>query len=122
MRLPALHPGFDGLWWPQNVVTVALKTMRFGKILLVGSLLLGAAQAVEHYEISRYGTLRTWAEELGLDDAVKLLQETLDEEKATDESLTELAESEINPAAITSEGESEDEDEEAPAKGKRRVS
>jgi ferritin-like metal-binding protein YciE len=47
--------------------------------------LIAAAQGVEHYEISRYGTLRTWAEELGLNDAVSLLQETLDEEKATDE-------------------------------------
>ena len=55
--------------------------------------LLAAAQAVEHYEISRYGTLRTWAEELGLDDAASLLQETLDEEEATDEALTEIAES-----------------------------
>ena len=58
--------------------------------------LLAAAQAVEHYEISRYGTLRTWAEELGLDDAMKLLQETLDEEEATDEALTELAEQVVN--------------------------
>src|SRR5690348_8142548 len=58
--------------------------------------LLAAAQAVEHYEISRYGTLRTWAEELGLDDAVKLLQETLDEEEATDAALTELAEAVVN--------------------------
>jgi ferritin-like metal-binding protein YciE len=61
--------------------------------------LLGAAQAVEHYEISRYGTLRAWAEELGLDDAAKLLQETLDEEEATDEALTELAEAVINQEA-----------------------
>ena len=61
--------------------------------------LLAAAQAVEHYEISRYGTLRTWAEELGLDDAVKLLQETLDEEEATDEALTELAEAVVNQEA-----------------------
>ena len=61
--------------------------------------LLSAAQAVEHYEISRYGTLRTWAEELGLDDAVKLLQETLDEEEATDEALTELAEAVVNQEA-----------------------
>jgi ferritin-like metal-binding protein YciE len=58
--------------------------------------LLAAAQAVEHYEISRYGTLRTWAEELGFDDAVKLLQETLDEEEATDEALTEIAETVVN--------------------------
>ena len=51
--------------------------------------LLAAAQAVEHYEISRYGTLRTWAEELGHTDAASLLQETLDEEEATDQALTE---------------------------------
>ncbi|WFU43426.1 DUF892 family protein [Bradyrhizobium sp. CB82] len=58
--------------------------------------LLAAAQAVEHYEISRYGTLRTWAEELGMQDAARLLQETLDEEEATDRTLTELATSVIN--------------------------
>ncbi len=61
--------------------------------------LLGAAQAVEHYEISRYGTLRAWAEELGLDEAVQLLQATLEEEKATDEALTELAEAVVNQEA-----------------------
>ena len=61
--------------------------------------LLAAAQAVEHYEISRYGTLKTWAQELGLDAAVKLLDETLAEEKATDAALTELAESEVNQHA-----------------------
>src|SRR4051794_22989315 len=46
--------------------------------------LVSAAQAVEHYEIARYGTLRTWAEELGLNEAKDLLQETLDQEEATD--------------------------------------
>jgi ferritin-like metal-binding protein YciE len=61
--------------------------------------LLAAAQAVEHYEISRYGTLKAWAEELGLDDAVKLLSETLDEEEATDEALSGLAEDVINQEA-----------------------
>jgi ferritin-like metal-binding protein YciE len=61
--------------------------------------LLAAAQAVEHYEISRYGTLRTWAEELGLDEAASLLQETLDEEEATDEALTEIAKSVVNQEA-----------------------
>ena len=50
--------------------------------------LLGAAQAVEHYEISRYGILKAWARELGLDDAVGLLEETLQEEKDTDATLT----------------------------------
>ena len=58
--------------------------------------LLAAGQAVEHYEISRYGTLRTWAEELGLADAVKLLDATLAEEKATDAALTTLAKSVVN--------------------------
>src|SRR5690349_15674716 len=52
--------------------------------------LLAAAQAVEHYEISRYGTLRTWAKELGLNDAAKLLEQTLKEEKTTDETLTKI--------------------------------
>jgi ferritin-like metal-binding protein YciE len=61
--------------------------------------LLAAAQAVEHYEISRYGTLIAWAEQLGLDDAVALLQETLEEEEATDEALTEIAKTAINQQA-----------------------
>jgi len=61
--------------------------------------LLAAAQAVEHYEITRYGTLIAWAEELGLDDAVPLLQETLEEEEATDEALTEIAKSVVNQKA-----------------------
>jgi ferritin-like metal-binding protein YciE len=61
--------------------------------------LLAAAQAVEHYEIARYGTLKTWAAELGLDQAVKLLNATLAEEKKTDEALTELARSEVNQHA-----------------------
>ena len=61
--------------------------------------LLAAAQAVEHYEISRYGTLRTWAEELGLSDAAEFLEATLREEKATDETLTQIAESVVNQEA-----------------------
>jgi ferritin-like metal-binding protein YciE len=61
--------------------------------------LLAAAQAVEHYEISRYGTLRTWAEELGLPQAAKLLQTTLDEEEKTDRALTKLAEVAVNQEA-----------------------
>jgi ferritin-like metal-binding protein YciE len=61
--------------------------------------LLAAAQSVEHYEISRYGTLRTWAEELGHTDAASLLEETLSEEKATDEALTRIAESVVNQEA-----------------------
>jgi ferritin-like metal-binding protein YciE len=61
--------------------------------------LLAAAQAVEHYEISRYGTMIAWAEELGLDEAVSLLEETLEEEEATDEALTEIAKTAINQQA-----------------------
>jgi len=61
--------------------------------------LLAAAQAVEHYEISRYGTLRTWAEELGLSDAASLLQETLNEEEATDQALTKIAKTAVNQEA-----------------------
>ena len=65
--------------------------------------LLAAAQAVEHYEISRYGTLKCWATELGLKDVVKLLDATLNEEKKTDAALTELAESEVNVHAQMAE-------------------
>jgi ferritin-like metal-binding protein YciE len=58
--------------------------------------LLAAAQAVEHYEISRYGTLKAWANKLGLKDAAKLLDQTLAEEKKTDETLTKIAETAVN--------------------------
>jgi ferritin-like metal-binding protein YciE len=61
--------------------------------------LLAAAQAVEHYEISRYGTLKTWASKLGHGDAAKLLDETLAEEKKTDDALSTLAVSAINAEA-----------------------
>src|SRR5689334_1824003 len=61
--------------------------------------LLAAAQAVEHYEISRYGTLKTWAGKLGMKDAVKLLDETLAEEKKTDDTLTKIAVSAVNAEA-----------------------
>jgi ferritin-like metal-binding protein YciE len=61
--------------------------------------LIASAQAVEHYEISRYGTLKAWAEQLGLQEAVRLLDETLEEEKKTDEALTELAKAAVNQQA-----------------------
>lgn len=61
--------------------------------------LLAAAQAVEHYEISRYGTLKQWATQLGMKDAAKLIDQTLQQEKTTDQTLTKLAESSINVAA-----------------------
>jgi ferritin-like metal-binding protein YciE len=62
--------------------------------------LLAAAQAVEHYEITRYGTLKRWAEVMGLRDAVKLLDETLQEESQTDEDLTAIADSAVNAEAL----------------------
>ena len=61
--------------------------------------LIAAAQAVEHYEISRYGTLKQWALQLGMKDAARLLDETLQEERKTDVSLTTLAEASVNLAA-----------------------
>src|SRR3954468_21395832 len=61
--------------------------------------MLAAAQAVEHYEISRYGTLKQWAQQLGMKDAVRLLDQTLQEEKKTDEALTSIAEAAVNMAA-----------------------
>ena len=61
--------------------------------------LVASAQAVEHYEITKYGTLIAWAKRLGRDDCAGVLQQTLDEEKATDQKLTAMAESKINQKA-----------------------
>lgn len=61
--------------------------------------LLAAAQAVEHYEITRYGTLKRWANELGMKDAAKLLDETLQEEAQTDLDLTKIADASVNGSA-----------------------
>ena len=61
--------------------------------------LVAAAQSVEHYEIARYGTLKRWAQILEMPDAVKLLDETLKEEAATDEALTQLADADANARA-----------------------
>ena len=61
--------------------------------------LVAAAQAVEHYEIARYGTLKSWARQLGLEEAVKLFDATLNEELATDQKLTQLAEAQANVKA-----------------------
>jgi ferritin-like metal-binding protein YciE len=65
--------------------------------------LISAAQAVEHYEIARYGTLKRWAEQMGRDDAMRLLDATLNEEKKTDGALTELADSMVNEQAQAAE-------------------
>ena len=65
--------------------------------------LIAAAQAVEHYEITRYGTLKRWAEVLGMADAAKLLDATLQEEAKTDEALTQLADASANRQAVAAE-------------------
>jgi ferritin-like metal-binding protein YciE len=65
----------------------------------IDAALIAAAQKVEHYEIATYGTLCTWAEQMGHDEALELLKQTIDEEETTDERLTELAESLANPQA-----------------------
>ena len=79
--------------------------------------LIGCAQAVEHYEMARYGTLKAWAEQLEMEDAVELLEETLDEEKAADEKLSELALSGLNQEA---EDDDDEEDEEKPKRASAR--
>ncbi|WP_407530669.1 ferritin-like domain-containing protein [Methylobacterium oryzisoli] len=84
----------------------------FGDSPAADAVLAACAQAVEHYEIARYGTLKTWAIQLGYEDAAKLLDETLQEEKKTDQLLTEIAE------RINVEG-SDDEAEAGSSKGKR---
>ena len=61
--------------------------------------MIAAAQAVEHYEITRYGTLAEWAQELGRSDCARLLHQTLEEERRTDEKLTQLAENRVNRKA-----------------------
>ena len=66
--------------------------------------LLAAAQAVEHYEITRYGTLKRWALVLGLEDAAALLDETLEEESQTDEDLTTIADAAVNAEAMQRKG------------------
>ena len=67
--------------------------------MVLNAALIGAAQAVEHYEITRYGTLVTWAKTLGRNDVAKLLAANLKEEKATDQKLTGLAKKKINRKA-----------------------
>jgi ferritin-like metal-binding protein YciE len=83
------------------------------------ALMISAAQKVEHYEIAAYGTVRTWAKLLGKDDVASLLEETLDEEKATDQKLTEIAESHVNEAAAE-EGEEDREPSRAMRAGTRQ--
>ncbi|WP_152045741.1 YciE/YciF ferroxidase family protein [Aureimonas psammosilenae] len=87
----------------------------FGGTDAADQVLIGCAQAVEHYEIARYGLLKTWAGKLGYDEAVALLDQTLEEEKKTDALLSEIAEGLDYSATVGEDDDAlADEDEEAP--------
>ena len=90
----------------------------FGDTAAADAVLIGCAQAVEHYEIARYGMLKTWATQLGMAEAAKLLDKTLQEEKASDEKLTQIAEASVNASA--GEGEEEEEKQDADEKASKR--
>jgi ferritin-like metal-binding protein YciE len=84
--------------------------------------IISAAQRAEHYEIAAYGTVRDWAQLLGENEAVQLLEKTLEEEKEADRKLTEIAREEVNPQAKEMSGseEEEEEDEEGTPRGRAR--
>ncbi len=87
-------PAIDGIIEEANDVAGEVEQKS-----VLDAALIAAAQAVEHYEMTRYGTLIAWAKQLGHKDCVTLLQQTLDEEKATDQKLTAMAESQVNRKA-----------------------
>jgi len=84
-------PAIDGIIEEAEEVTGEVEDKA-----VLDAALINAAQAAEHYEITRYGSLISWAKQLGRNDCAAVLQKTLDEEKATDKKLTALAESTIN--------------------------
>jgi ferritin-like metal-binding protein YciE len=84
-------PAMDGILEEADDVSGEVEDKR-----VLDAALIAAAQAVEHYEITRYGTLMAWAEEAGREDCARLLKQTLDEERAADKKLTQIAESEVN--------------------------
>jgi ferritin-like metal-binding protein YciE len=84
-------PAIDGIIDEANELAGEIEDKK-----VLDAALLAAAQAVEHYEITRYGTLIAWAEELGKDPVAKLLTTTLNEEKAADKKLTGIAEKKVN--------------------------
>lgn len=84
------------------------------------ALMIAAAQKVEHYEIASYGTMRVWANLLGHTEAASLLEQSLEEEKETDERLTSIAESFVNRAAADEEDDEEDETPSMSARGQTR--
>jgi ferritin-like metal-binding protein YciE len=96
-------PGIDG------IIEEGEEVMREAKDKNVRDVaMLAAAQSVEHYEISRYGTLIAWARRMDMHEAAELLEATLEEEKTTDGKLTELAESEVNVGAEEIEEDAEE--------------
>jgi ferritin-like metal-binding protein YciE len=84
-------PAIDGIIEEAEEITGEVEDKK-----VLDAAIIAAAQAVEHYEITRYGTLVAWAEELGRADAAKVLQQNLDEEKAADKKLTGIAEKKVN--------------------------
>lgn len=87
-------PAIDGILKEANEVAGEV-----GDKEVLDAALVASAQAVEHYEITKYGSLIAWAKRLGRDDCASVLQQTLDEERATDQKLTAMAESKINQKA-----------------------
>ncbi len=87
-------PAIDGIIEEANEILGDVKDSD-----VIDAAALAAAQAVEHYEIARYGTLIAWARQLGRDDCAGVLEQTLTEEKATDQKLTSIAESRVNRLA-----------------------
>jgi ferritin-like metal-binding protein YciE len=87
----------------------------------INAALISAAQKVEHYEAASYGTLREWAELLGNEEAADLLGQTLEEEEAADDKLTDIAESAANEEALGEEEEDEDTSDAEDVKSKRMV-
>lgn len=85
------------------------------------AIMIAAAQKVEHYEIASYGTARTWATLLGKNEVASLLEETLEEEKETDQKLTQIAESIVNEQAANAADEGDEEEEEQPARNLRQT-
>ena len=82
-----------------GIISEGEDVIKKGEADVVDAGLIAAAQAVEHYEIARYGTLIAWAEQLGLTNSVALLKKTLEEEKAADKKLTQIAEASANRRA-----------------------
>ncbi len=82
----------------------------FDKGPVLDAALIACGQAIEHYEIARYGAMVAWAKQLGLTEAAHLLQQTLDEEKANDGLLNDLAERVLNPAASKEKSDEDDDD------------